>query len=233
MNVHKALADARALFKEKEYAKALERYEYFFDHALEEAKSLYGVRLSYCLDEWAELGSKYAPALARLRIKAEEAHELLLRTRNPERFHDYIAICGYLKRGAAPVELFLTLHPSDPELAKSMVRFIWDELVDAKQWNVCAAYLGDPGSNYALALKKFDRSMAISDENPSFGGTEFNEQIDGWYVRDVTNIVRVLANSGEAASARAILEGMESDMTARDRLDLVARIREQVLDGRA
>lgn len=231
MSARKALDDARAFFAEKEYAKALERYEYFFDHALEEEKSLYGVRLSYCLDEWAQLGSQYSPALERLRRKAEDAHDSLIRTRNPERFHDYIAICGYLERDAAPVELFLTLHGSDPELAKSMVRFIWDALVDAKQWSVCASYLSDPGSNYAKALWKFDRSMAISNEDPSLGGDEFEEQIDGWYVLDVVNIVRVLANSGGSATALAILGNMESDMTARDRLDLVARIREQVQDG--
>jgi hypothetical protein len=45
MSVRKALADARALFKAKEFAAALAQYEHFFDHALEEEESLYGVRL--------------------------------------------------------------------------------------------------------------------------------------------------------------------------------------------
>jgi hypothetical protein len=233
LSARKALAEARAAFKKKELAQALVQFEYFFDHAIEEEASLYGVRLSYCLDEWAQLGSKYPPALERLRSKADEAHGLLLQTRNPARFHDYIAICEYLKRNAAPVDVFLTLHKSDPELAKSIVRFIWDELVDAGQWNVCASYLTDPGSSYATALRRFDRTMAICVDDPSLGGVEFEQQIESWYVRDVTNIVRVLTNSGGSEPARAILRSMESDMKERGRLDLAARVREQVADRQA
>ena len=121
MTARKALANARAFFKTGEFAAALAQYEYFFDHAIEEEESLYGVRLSYCLDEWARLGSKYPPALQRLQFKAEEAHDLLLRTRKSDRFHDYIAICEYLHRDEAPIELFLTLHKTDRELAQSVV----------------------------------------------------------------------------------------------------------------
>lgn len=230
MSARKALAEARASFKKKEFAKALAQYEYFFDHAIQEEESLYGVRLSYCLDEWARLGSKYPPALERLRFMAEEARDLLLRTRSAERFHDYIAICEYLKRNEAPVELFLTLHSSDPELAKSIVRFIWDELVDARQWDVCASYLSDPDSSYAVALRRFDQSIAMCIGNPSLGGDEFEEQIKGWYVREVTNIVRVLTNSNRSESARAILRSMESDMKERGRLDLSVRINDQLAD---
>lgn len=230
MNARKALEEARGFFKKKEFEKALVQYEYFFDHAIEEEESLYGVRLSYCLDEWARLGATYSPALERLQYKAEEARDLLLRNRNAERFHDYISICQYLKRDSAPIDLFLSLHKSDPELAKSVVRFIWDELVDAGHWAVCASYLFDPDANYAKALKRFDRTIAICVDDPSLGGAEFEEQIKGWYVRDVANIVRVLTNTGKPESASAILGRMESDMKERDRLDLATLIREQVTD---
>ena len=55
-----ALDRARAAFKEANYSRALEQYEYFFDHALDDdPHSLYGVRLSYCLAEWVRLGELY------------------------------------------------------------------------------------------------------------------------------------------------------------------------------
>lgn len=228
MTARKALADARVSFKEGEFANALTQYEYFFDHAIEEEESLYGVRLSYCLDEWARLGSKYPPALQRLQFKAEEAHDLLLRTRKPDRFHDYIAICEYLHRNEAPIELFLTLHKSDRELAESVVRFIWDELVEARHWEVCASYLADPDENYAVALRKFDESMKICTSEPSLGGADFEEQIKGWYVRDVANIVGVLTNCNRSAQSLAILARMESDMEDRSRPEMATRVHEQV-----
>jgi hypothetical protein len=228
VSAQKALADARAFFKEREFAKALAQYEYFFDHALQEEKSLYGVRLSYCLDEWARLGAKYPPALERMRFKAEEAHDLLLRTRRPAHFHDYISLCSYLQRDEAPIEAFLTLHKSDRELAQSVVRFIWDDLVEAGQWDVCASYLSDPDANYTMALKRFDRSIEICTSDPSLGGAEFEEQIKGWYVRDVANIVRVLTNSNRSAQSIAILARMESDMRWRSRPDMAARVHEQI-----
>jgi hypothetical protein len=231
LSARKALVEARACFKKQEFAKALAQYEYFFDHAIEEEQSLYGVRLSYCLDEWARLGAKYPPALERLRFKAEEAQDLLLRTRNPERFHDYRAICEYLKRDKAPVDLFLALHESDAQLAKSIVRFIWDELVNSQQWKVCASYLPDPGSSYATALRRFDESIRMCTEDPSLGGAEFEGQIKGWYVREVANIVRVLMNSQGSEAARAILSRAESDMRERGRQDLAASVHEQATQG--
>jgi hypothetical protein len=229
MSARKALADARAFFKEGEFAKALARYEHFFDHSIEEDESWYGVRLSYCLDEWARLGSKYPPALERLEFKAAEAHDLLLRTRRPAHFHDYIAVCEHLRRNEAPIEVFLTLHRSDRELAESVVQFIWDELVEARHWDICTSYLPDPDSNYAVALRKFDESMAICTSDPSLGGAEFEEQIKGWYVLDVTNIVRVLVNSNRSAQALVILAKIASDMQQRSRADIATRVHEQEL----
>lgn len=228
MSARQSLADARAAFDAEEFSAALRNYEYFFDHALEEDESFYGVRLSYCLDEWSRLGSKYPPAQERLQFKAEEAHQLLLSTREPSRFHDYMAICEYLRRGSASIDAFLALHRSDRELAESIVRFIWDELVDSKQWEVCASYLVNPPSDYANALRKFDQSMKICVADPSLGGIEFENQINGWYVRDVANIILVLSNSRRSMEARTIAAVMESDMKKRSRLDLVERINERI-----
>ena len=103
-NPRDALDEARAAFRERNYDTALERYEHFFDHALDDdAHSLYGVRLSYCLSEWAKLGDVHPLARRRLEEKASESLDLLVHTRDPERFHDFIAICGYLDQKSDPV----------------------------------------------------------------------------------------------------------------------------------
>src|SRR4051812_21904757 len=110
---------ARAAVKGGDYEAALEQYDHFYEHALEVDKSYYGVRLSYCLNEWAALGEKYPPAKARLEGKAADALALLDKTLDPERFHDYQAICHFLKCPEKPVEKFMELSDSDDELAQA------------------------------------------------------------------------------------------------------------------
>ena len=227
-NPRDALDEARAAFQERNYDRALERYEHFFDHALDDdPHSLYGVRLSYCLSEWAELGEVHPLALRRLEEKAGEALALLTQTRNPERFHDFIALCRYLHRTEEPVRRFLHFHASDRDLASSMVRFIWDNLVETQQWSVCEEYLAEPKARYDAALTKFDQAMGVCKSEPSFGGQEFEEQIKGWYVRDVSNILLVLKNTGRVSEASAIEACVEPDMKSRGHTSLVERVHER------
>lgn len=224
-----SLDHAREAFRSGNHPEALKQYEHFFDHALDDdPHSLYGVRLSYCLDEWARLGKKYPPALRRLEERAQEALSLLEETRNPERFHDFTAICRYLNLNGEPVRRFLLYHLSDSDLATSIVRFIWDELVRDKQWAVCVSYLGAPKERYDMALLKFDQSMKISKGDPSLGGKDFEKQIRGWYVRDVANLLLVLRNIGATEEAASVEAAMENDMCSRDVLHIAHEVRERI-----
>ncbi len=196
VNQREYLDNARTAYKAKDYPEALIKYEYFFDHALDDdPASLYGVRLSYCLNEWAMLGEKYPPAKDRLEQKRDEALSLLFETKEPERFHDFLNICRYLKCPDLPVEEFLKIHNKDKSLSAKIVRFIWDTLVDKKLWEVCAEYLENPKSKYDEFLFKFDHAMKSSKANPEWGGERFEDQVKGWFIRDVSNLLLVLKNS--------------------------------------
>ncbi|MDX1982468.1 MAG: hypothetical protein SFV51_19490, partial [Bryobacteraceae bacterium] len=56
------LAGARLDARQGDYAEALQKYLWFHHHALEHDMALSGVRLSYALNEWWELGKAYPPA---------------------------------------------------------------------------------------------------------------------------------------------------------------------------
>lgn len=196
---------ARQAFRSGDYLTALENYSYFFEHALDgDPASLYGVRLSYCLNEWARLGRKYPPALAALEARRREALQRLETTRDPEHFHDFECISEYLGVHGDAIEQFTAYHRSDPELAKSIVRFVWSELVETEAWDLCRDYLGDADERYDNAMAKFDEAFKVSHENPEFGGADFDAQIQGWYIRDVTEIILVLANCGRVQEAKNI-----------------------------
>ncbi len=229
VNQRDSLDDARKAFRSGNYSEALEKYEYFFEHALDDdPHSLYGVRLSYCLDEWAKLGKKFPEAIERLELKKKESLILLEKTKEPECFHDYISICKYLESPELPVEQFLQFHSEDRELANVIVRFIWEELVKREKWEVCSIYLLNPMEKYGTAITKFDEAMKVCKSDPDLGGEDFERQIEGWYIRDICNILLVLKNSGKINDVSLIREQVAIDMKDRNYNKLKAKIDEKV-----
>jgi hypothetical protein len=224
------LKTARAAAKAGDHAAALASYEHFFDNALKdqgEENNYYGVRLSYCLDEWVRLGEKYPQARQRLEAKAAEPIVELERTRRPELFHDLISINEHLDRDRASIDYFLKLHSADRPLAEAVVSYIWDSLVADAQWEACSAYISEPIAKYEHALEKFDMSTKICADDPSLGGADFARQIKGWYMRDVSNLCLVLKNIGNNAALAQIVETMKSDMRQREQPAIAEEIRKR------
>lgn len=115
----KALGDARAFTDSGEYAKALERHEWYHKNALRINRAQYGVRLSFALSDWKDLADKYPPALASLKaIRDADVKELEAGTGKPETFHDVVSINEKLGEEAASVALFKSLDAKQPALAK-------------------------------------------------------------------------------------------------------------------
>ena len=224
------LKEARAAVRAGDHALALENYERFFDRALQDQggdHNYYGVRLSYCLDEWSSLGEKYPPARERLEEKAAEALASFEATSDREKFHDFQSIRDHLDQTDVVFAQFVQYHHSKPELAKLALSLMWNRLVEAKRWDICAAYLSDHESKYELALNKFDHSTEICVADPSLGGDEFSSQIKDWYVRDVGNLLSALQNSGQQEAASQLEARVQSDMQCRGHPELVAQVREQ------
>ncbi|MGH1486416.1 MAG: hypothetical protein ACRBCI_09345 [Cellvibrionaceae bacterium] len=228
-NPRKYLNEARSAFKSKDYGKALSSYEYFFDHALDEdGSSLYGVRLSYCLDEWAKLGEAYPLAKERLIQRRDGCLNLLTQTYEPELFHDYIAICQYLKCSHMPIEVFKNIHNENKKLANDVIRYIWDELVSNKLWDLCDHYLPDPQSEYTKCLSKHDSLVKMLQENPDMGGYGYEQQMNGWVVRDLSNILLVLKNNNRMGIFTSLISKAKSDLNKRDQDELFVQVQERV-----
>lgn len=110
------------------YAEALERHEWFHHHALEHRPSLYGVRLSFALSAWAELGAKYPPALVSLRqIRDRDTELVRLPGSSDSLFHDVVAINRALGDNRATMTLLREIEHAWPELARRRFRFMSEE----------------------------------------------------------------------------------------------------------
>lgn len=218
------LTEARSAAREGAFPEAVRLYDHFFEHALENDPSFYGVRLSYCLGEWAELGKAYPPALDALVKKKDEALQLLAQTRDPERFKDFSSICQCLDCPAEPVRVFHQYHLADNGFAATLVHIVWGELIAAKAWETCSTYLVNVIATYERTLEAFDMAVRLGRSNSGFGDPDYEAFIDRWYVKDVGHIGLVLRNTGRELEAKALRERVLKDLEQRDRMDLIPRI---------
>ncbi|HTD03970.1 hypothetical protein [Undibacterium sp.] len=210
------LKEAREALRVQDYPLALELYEWFFDHAMDDGSSgYYGVRLSYCLDEWAQLGRVFELARTKLEQRRAQSIQELERTRDARKFHDFVAICRYTDAMGLAIDTFLECRNSDRELAKDMFLFIKDDLAAAGQWEVCSAYIENADDAYVTALMKLDNSLEFSQKHPERGGGEFELHVKGAYVKNVTYLVTVLTHTHRTDEAQRICQRANKDMQER------------------
>ncbi|MCG7983335.1 MAG: hypothetical protein JAY90_11380 [Candidatus Thiodiazotropha lotti] len=150
------LKEAREAFADKKYSLSLEKYKWFFENALKIKRSYYGVRLSYCLCEWADLGGVYPQALDELRILKESKLRVFKKTNSHCVFHEYESICGALGCPDEPVEIFQEIAPEDKALAERIFTYVYAEFARQSKWEICREYIGNGYNQYKEILELFD-----------------------------------------------------------------------------
>ena len=223
------LDKAREHFRDKDYPTAFELYKHFFDHALDgDPYSLYGVRLSYCLDEWARLGKKYRPAQERLEERKIESLKIFEETGKANLFHEYMAFCRCLNTPDKPIEQFVKYHEENKDLAEKSAHYIWNQLVEAQYWELCAAYMPDPNLRYDHSMMRFDQSMKLHRSDPVFGGENFATQVKDWIVNDVSNILNVLKHDDQIIAFEEMKNRAYADLKEKGYPELENRIENNI-----
>ncbi len=222
------LKKAREAHQSGDYAQSLEMYQAFYERALETEPSLSGVRLSYCLAEWAMLGEQYPEARARLERKRDEALALLKETRDPTHFHDFASICKYLDTPHLPVEFFLQTDAEDSAFAETLARFIWDSLAEEELWDICNAYMPDAAAKYEEALQDFDYAVDLIESGQAGGPADFKQLFAGRCADDITTVLRILKETGQLTKLRSLQTRAAEDLKKRGFAELGAHIDEDV-----
>ena len=187
------LEDAQLAHQAGDFVNALKFYEYFFDHALDDDPyALYGARLSHCLSGWGELAQVFPGAKNRLDAKKRDSLERYLNTRNPEDFHDYLSICRVLGIEEQALEEFLKLHNNEPKSAAKLTKFLWNDLVNAEQWEVCSALMEQSSQKLDELFAVFDEAAKLKDYDPSFNNIKFEQHIVDTLLDDLQKVVMVL-----------------------------------------
>lgn len=191
---------------------ALSEYLWFHEHALQEQPSLYGVRLSFALSYWAELGKVYPPALQALReIRDRKTRLLESGSTDRELFHDVEAINQYLGDSGETAQLFQVLEHQNQPFASKCADLALEALAVSGHFLVAAKYLPDPVPHVTkLAAQLSDDIARIHDrprsKSPRYRAFTWN------FAKDLRLVMSVLSGADRKAEALACKEAAFSTM---------------------
>jgi tRNA A-37 threonylcarbamoyl transferase component Bud32/type II secretory pathway pseudopilin PulG len=156
----KILQEAKDLMNQGHYEDALQRHLWYHHHALEYDQGQTGVRLSFALVDWVELGRRYPKAKqALMEIRDGDTQKILRGEGYFSLFMDVHGINQYLGDDDATYELFKTIEKSDPKLAAQGYLVVEDLLVNKGEYETCRKYLGDPQGRFQTICNEYQMDL--------------------------------------------------------------------------
>ncbi len=201
MDPHERLDAGEKAAREHRYEEALNHYIWFHDHALEHDEALYGVRLSFALAYWTELGEVYPPALDVLKEIRDRKTKLLLEgAGNRHLFNDVEAINQHLHEDEATSRLFRQLSVKMPGLAKQCADIAMPALVKSKAYELARAFVENPEEMIRGWSSHLNEEIAKSETKPETRAP-LREAYTRIYTENVHDLLEVLIGMGEAREA--------------------------------
>ena len=145
VDLQKILSEATDLMNQSDYEGALQRHIWYHNHALEYDQGQTGVRLSFALSSWVELGRRYPKAKqALIEIRDQDASKLANGSGYANLFSDVSSINRELQDENATYALFKTIREKDPQLAGQCYFWVEGLLVAKGEYQWCYDHMGDP-----------------------------------------------------------------------------------------
>jgi len=204
MNASERLQAARQMARDGRHEEALRELLWFHHHALEESRALAGVRLSYALYYWLDLGKAYPPAQQALNDLREQKAQTLLRGEGDRAlFHDVEAIDDRLGQAGATYELYMALAERYPALAAQCAHLALPSIVAVKDYRLAHQLRPDPEAR--LRTSAFYLRQDIQD----IKHRRFTRAPQRWasiksYTESARRDVEITAGIGEHAEARRL-----------------------------
>ena len=202
-DMRKYLNDKQTLVRDGKHEEALERFIWFHDHALEHQPSMYGVRLSFALSYWKQLGDVYPPALTALKTTRDYKTDLFVQNKgNRNLFHDVMALNRTLGQDIKTVDLFRTLDKDQADLAKECWDVAKDAVIKEKAYDLARKYIGNPIREWGKVKQMYEMKKAM------YGGKNFGEHFKAYnennFVEESLKLIEVALALDDAEAAHEI-----------------------------
>lgn len=141
------------------YEVALAKHRWYHRHALRHDSAQTGVRLSFALSAWLDLGKRYPPALVALKEARERAADLVRAGESVvNHFADFRAINRELNESSRTVALFLELDDRDVEQARLVYQHAMPSLIAHHHYAVCIKHT-DPLVEIASLIELYQQRL--------------------------------------------------------------------------
>jgi hypothetical protein len=204
--LQEATADTRA----KRYKVALAKHVWYFNNALHISPSQFGVRLSFALSYWKELGEAYPPAMATLRSIRDGLEQQAKKGENLERaVPDLAAINRTLGEDARTTSVFKVLDANYPESANQAFHWVTSALITEKGYKLYGKYI-NPSSDFLRIKHAYEASQELS-KDPRFG-SDHSASASRYYRKSCATLVAILVVNNRKAEAHEIAVRAENEV---------------------
>jgi len=194
-DVQRRLHEAHAAARAGRYEEALDGYIWFHENS-EDVPGLGGVRLSFALRYWVDLGRVYPPARTALEeIRNRKTKNILSGFRDIASFHDIVAINKHLGSERETYELFVTLNSSSPALASNYSSLALPAIINSGDFHLARQFLPSPTDELQQLAETFKMMSARIDLQTCIH----------LYVNGIEIILKTLRGVGDLEQAEQVL----------------------------
>lgn len=207
-DMQKYLQDTVIITKKGKYKEALERHVWFHDNALEHAPSMTGVRLSFALSYWTDLGAKYPPALEKLNeIRNQKEQVLRLGKGGFDLFHDVTSINRVLNEDERSIKLFKEIEKETPERIEQLWIVVKDIAFQQKDHKLLNRHIKDTEQEYRNIYSDYLRDFKMFKEQDELKWIKdrFRKVIDLLIELSKFNGDEAMANKIEERASKVLL----------------------------
>jgi hypothetical protein len=210
-NPQKILDEAEADAQAGKYADALAKHVWFYQNALKYDQGLYGVRLSFALSYWIDLGAVYPPALEKLKAFRDEAETNIREGKNvTDSFHDFESINEVLKEDAKTVQLFILLDSNKSDSARIVFDLAEPALIKSKEYWLCGKYISDPDASFSRSLNLYRKNMELV-QKPGYGGKNLQNFAEKNFINETTTLIALLVVDDRKVEAQQIVDKISKE----------------------
>ena len=215
----KVLAEAQSLAAQGRYEEALQRHIWYHNHALDYDSGQTGVRLSFALSYWIELGRKFPKAKqALVEIRDRDDREFAEGRGHFDLFLELSSINRVLQAKDDTATVFAGIVKQDLDLARQCYPLVEDLLVEKRQYALCLNFIPDAQARFDSMRQEMERNSkmrnAIRRDSPAEAlyphplppqmPASLQKLWMDRFVTQVRTLVEILVASGRKAEAESI-----------------------------
>jgi hypothetical protein len=195
--------EANEMMQRGEYEPALQRQIWLHNHSTEINPAMRGVRLSFYLADWVELGRRYPKAKqALMEVRDLKTREFEEGRGYSQLFQDINSINNYLNADDATTALFKRIDKLDPALAGQCIHFARTALVKNHEYELCLGYIPDAQADFERIHSSWDEEVARAGSQRDV--QQFRQLADNRFVTSASQLIEILAGAGREAEAESI-----------------------------